>query len=109
VRLFDEVFEEAIRGEVADLEVKRREVNGPDVRGSEVRDLEAMDNLTIQEINSSGWLQAVLQTCDILVRIWIHGPVPLTNGSKSQNSRNQAFFVCSDADPKFCDKIPNGH
>jgi hypothetical protein len=57
VRLFDEVFEEAIRGEVADLEVKRREVNGPDDRGGEVRDLEAMDNLTIQEINSSGWLQ----------------------------------------------------
>jgi hypothetical protein len=56
VRLFDEVFEEAIRGEVADLEVKRREVNGPDVRGGEVKDLEAMDNLTIQEINSSGWL-----------------------------------------------------
>ncbi len=57
MRLFDEVFEEARRGEVVDLEVKRREVNGPDVRGGEVRDLEAMDNLTIQEINSSGWLQ----------------------------------------------------
>jgi hypothetical protein len=69
VRLFDEVFEEARRGEVADLEVKRREVNGP-----EVRDLEAMDNLTIQEINSSGWLQAVLLICDILVRIPILGP-----------------------------------
>jgi hypothetical protein len=57
VRLFDEVFEEARRGDVADLEVKLREVNGPDVRGGEVKDLEAMDNLTIQEINSSGWLQ----------------------------------------------------
>ncbi len=58
MRLFDEVFEEARRGEVADLDqVKRREVNGPDVRVGEVRDLEAMDNLTIQEINSSGWLQ----------------------------------------------------
>jgi hypothetical protein len=72
VRLFDEVFEEARRGEVADLDqVKRREVNGPDVRGGEVRDLEAMDNLTIQEISSSGWLQAVLRICDILVRIQI--------------------------------------
>ncbi len=78
MRLFDEVFEEAIRGEVADLEVKRREVNGQDVRGGEVRDLEAMDNLTIQEISSSGWFQAVLQTCDILVRIQICGSVPLT-------------------------------
>jgi hypothetical protein len=75
VRLFDEVFEEAIRGEVADLDqVKRREVNGPDVRGGEVRDLEAMDNLTIQEISSSGWLQAVLQICDIFCMnsdLWI--------------------------------------
>jgi hypothetical protein len=57
VRLFDEVFEEAIRGEVVDLEVKRREVNGPEDRGGEVKDLVAMDNLTIQEINPSGWLQ----------------------------------------------------
>ncbi len=57
MRLFDEVFEEAIRGEVVDLEVKRREVNGPEDRGGEVKDLVAMDNLTIQEINSSGWLQ----------------------------------------------------
>ncbi len=74
MRLFDEVFEEARRGEVADLDqVKPREVNGPDVRGGEVRDLEVMDNLTIQEINSSGWFQAVLRICDILVLIQIRG------------------------------------